>query len=81
MLFVELRTSRAFFTLGDCGLFHCDDFWIKTVNPTFVTRYDPRDKFGSSLAFSHSSRHVYAPLLLMICEESGNKLRGNAAHV
>jgi hypothetical protein len=25
MLFVELPTCRAFFALGDCGLFHCDD--------------------------------------------------------
>jgi hypothetical protein len=25
MLFVELRTCRAFFAFGDCGLFHCDD--------------------------------------------------------
>jgi hypothetical protein len=37
-------------------------------------------KVGPSLAFSCSSRHVYAPLLLIICQESGNKLRGNAAH-
>jgi hypothetical protein len=26
MLFVELWTCRAFFALGDCGLFHCDNF-------------------------------------------------------
>jgi hypothetical protein len=25
VLFVELRTCRAFFPLGDCGLFHCYD--------------------------------------------------------
>jgi hypothetical protein len=25
MLFVELRTCRAFLALGDCGLFHSDD--------------------------------------------------------
>jgi hypothetical protein len=25
MLFVELLTCCAFFALGDCGLFHCDD--------------------------------------------------------
>jgi hypothetical protein len=25
MLFVELQTCCAFFALGDCGLFHCDD--------------------------------------------------------
>jgi hypothetical protein len=25
MLFVELWTYRAFFALGDCGFFHCDD--------------------------------------------------------
>jgi hypothetical protein len=25
MPFVELWTCRAFFALGDCGLFHCDD--------------------------------------------------------
>jgi hypothetical protein len=26
MLFVELWTRRAFFALGDCGLFHYDDY-------------------------------------------------------
>jgi hypothetical protein len=25
MLFVELQTCRVFFSLGDCGLYHCDD--------------------------------------------------------
>jgi hypothetical protein len=48
MLFFELWVCRASFALGDCGLFHYDDccffFWIITVNPTFITRYDPRDK-------------------------------------
>jgi hypothetical protein len=36
-------------------------FWIITVNPTFVTCYDPTDKsWVSSLAFCHSSRHTFA---------------------
>jgi hypothetical protein len=26
MLFVELRTCCAFLALGDCGLFHSDDY-------------------------------------------------------
>jgi hypothetical protein len=26
MLFVELWTCHTFIALGDCGLFHCDDF-------------------------------------------------------
>jgi hypothetical protein len=26
MLFVEIRICRTFFALGDCGLFHCDDW-------------------------------------------------------
>jgi hypothetical protein len=39
-------------------------------------------KVGSLLAFCHSSRHKFArPLLLIICQELGNKLRGSAAHV
>jgi hypothetical protein len=47
ILFVKLRTCHAFFALGDCGLYQRDDcffFWLITVNPTLVTRYDPRDK-------------------------------------
>jgi hypothetical protein len=38
-------------------------------------------KVWSSLAFSHSFRHVYVPLLLIICQESGNKLSDSAAYV
>jgi hypothetical protein len=26
VLFVELRTCHSFFVLGDCGLFHCDNY-------------------------------------------------------
>jgi hypothetical protein len=50
----------------------------------FVTRYDPRDtcKIWVLVSFlSYLKTHVYAPLLLIICEESGNKLHDNAAHV
>jgi hypothetical protein len=43
----ELQTCHAFFALREWALplrrlLLC--FWIITVNPTFVTRYDPRDK-------------------------------------
>jgi hypothetical protein len=55
MLFVDLWTCFAFFALGDCGLFHCDDccfcFWIITVNPSFITRYDPTDKSWVLVSF------------------------------
>jgi hypothetical protein len=48
VLFVELQTCCTFFSLCDCGtlplLQFLICFWIITVNPTFVTRYDPRDK-------------------------------------
>jgi hypothetical protein len=58
-------------------------FWIITVNPTSVTCYDPRDtsKIWVPVTFSRSSRHVYALLHLIICEELGNKFRSIAAHV
>jgi hypothetical protein len=38
-LYIE-KTCRVFFALG--VLLHC--LWIITVNSTFVTRYDPKDK-------------------------------------
>jgi hypothetical protein len=32
------------------------------------------------LAFSHSSGHIYALQLLIICQELGNRLHSDAAH-
>jgi hypothetical protein len=50
---------------------------IQLLSPVMI----PEIKVGSSLAFSHSSRYIYALLLLVICQESGNRLLGNAVHV
>jgi hypothetical protein len=61
---VELRTCRTFFALGDWilrlrGLLLC--FWIITVNPTFVTRYDLRDKkLGPRYPYLRYSLHAAA---------------------
>jgi hypothetical protein len=57
-------------------------FWIITVNPTFITRYNPRDKSWVLISLlSYLKTHVYALLLLIIYQELGNRLCGNAAHV
>jgi putative flippase GtrA len=34
-------------------------FWIITINQTFNTHYDPRNKIASLLAISCSSRHTF----------------------
>jgi hypothetical protein len=84
MLFVELRTCPPFLLLVIVGfpvwqLLLC--FWIITVNPTLSLVMILEIKVGPLLAFSRSSRHVYALLLLIVCQESGNKLHSNAVHV
>jgi hypothetical protein len=44
-------------------------FWIITINANFIIRYDPRDKSWALVSLlSWLKTHVYAPLLLMICE-------------
>jgi hypothetical protein len=63
-------------------MFPSASFSISGTNPTFVTRYDRRDKRWVLVSlFSQLKKHVYVPLLLIICQESWNKLRGNTAHV
>jgi hypothetical protein len=50
----------------------------------FVTPYDPRDMSKSWVLVSllkYLKSHVYALLLLIICQKPRNKLRGNAEHV
>jgi hypothetical protein len=58
MLFVELLTSHSFFAHGNSRLLHWRQlllcFWIITINPTFITCYDPRD-----LSLSRSSRPTF----------------------
>jgi hypothetical protein len=38
-------------------------------------------KDGYSLAFSRSSRHMFMLRCFWSCQESGNKVRGNAEHI
>jgi hypothetical protein len=52
-------------------------FWSITVNPTFATHCHPKEKSWVLVSLlSYTKTHVYALLLLIICRESGNKLRG-----
>jgi hypothetical protein len=65
MLFVELQTCLSFFVLDDCALFHWDYccfvsgsypyLKIQLSSPVMILEI----KVGSSLAFSHSSRHMF----------------------
>jgi hypothetical protein len=85
MLFVELRTCRTIFALGDCGLLCCNDICFVSGSLLKILLFSPvmilEIKVGSSLAFSHISNHVYTLLLLIICQKSGNRLRDCVAHV
>lgn len=72
MLLVELRTCCSFFAwwlwaLPLCQMLLC--FWIITIIELPPHVMIPEIKAGSLLVFSHSSRHVYAPLLLIVCQE------------
>jgi hypothetical protein len=61
--------------------FPLDDRHWET-NPTFLSHYDPRDKSRVLVSLLlWLKTYVYAPLLLIICQELGNELRGNVAHV
>jgi hypothetical protein len=76
----HLFCSRWLWALPLWRLLLC--FWVITVNPTFVTHYDPSDKdwvLVSLLAYLKT--RVYVLLLLIICQESGNKLCVNAVHI
>jgi hypothetical protein len=77
VLFAELWTCRAFLllvtvTLPLRRLLLC--FWIITINPTFVTHYDPRYMSKSWVLVSLLSQlktHVYTPLLLNTVKSRG----------
>jgi hypothetical protein len=52
------------------------------LDPISVIRYDPRDQsWVLTSILSQLRTHVYATLLLIICQESGNKRCDNATQV